>query len=144
MSAADLSTGAANEAADLEAFLEEWIRGDHDSDDALERFAAVLAEGFHIVPIPGYPVLDRAGLLGYMLQQRGTDPETVRWVENVRIGYVGEGVVVAFYDEWQVRDGERKGSVISATFVEAPDAPNGVQFAHLHETPIDETDGSDA
>jgi hypothetical protein len=31
--------------------------------------------------------------------------------------------------------------VISATFVEASDAPNGVHFAHLHETPIDETAG---
>jgi hypothetical protein len=125
------------EAADLETYLEDWIRGKYESEDALSRLADVLADGFHIVPIPGYPVLDRAGLIDYMRLQRGTDPETERWVENVRIGYEGSGVCVVYYDEWQVRDGERKGSVISATFVDGPGTPNGVKFAHLHETPID-------
>jgi hypothetical protein len=133
----DIGARAEREVGEVEAFLQAWIGGSVDDSPAtFARFGDVLAPGFHIIPPIGYDPLDRHGIIEYMLRQHGTDPATTRWVENARTGYVGNGVAVVVYEEWQVRDGERKGSIISAFFREASNTPNGVQWTHIHETTI--------
>lgn len=120
----------------MERFLEEWISGWLDpSEQALARFGGVLAPSFHIVGPTG-AVLDATELREYMRRQHGTDPETTRWVENSRLAHADPGLAVVIFDEWQVRDGQRKGSVVSAIFRAMTDAPNGVQWIHIHEVPL--------
>lgn len=134
---AELGARVKREVSELEAFLEGWISGSVDDSQAtFSRFSNVLAPGFHIIPPAGFDPLDRSGLVEYTLRQHGTDPDTTRWVENVRIGHIGRGVAVVVYEEWQIRDGERKGSLISGVLCEASGTPNRVQWAHIHETTI--------
>lgn len=128
--------GWEGEIIEMEAFLEKWIRGEADLGAGLQRLADVLAEGFSIIASTG-EVLRRNELLAYMENQHATDPGTVRWVENVRPGYSGGGVRVAIFDEWLVRDGKRKGNLISAVFYETSNAPNGVEWLHIHESPFE-------
>lgn len=127
---------AQREVVELQDFLEGWISGALDaSEETYRRFSDVLAHDFHIVP-PAGEALDRDGLIEYMVDQHGRDEHISRWVEDLRIHRLAEDIVVAVFDEWQVRDGERRGSRISGILRQASGTPNGVEWAHIHETPI--------
>lgn len=133
---ADLGQRAEREIVDLEAFLEGWISGQLDNSvRTFDRFADVLAPRFHIVPPAGMgEELNRAELIGYMVRQRDTDRATTRWVENILIGHVDDSSVIAVCDECQVRNGVRLNSRVSVTFIAADGTPNGLAWAHIHET----------
>ncbi len=131
----DLAAAAVREVSDLESWLEDWISGRVPASD-FQRFEDSLSPGFTIIPPLDYPILDRNGLLEYMERQHGTDHETRRWTDKVRVGHVSNTMAVVFYEEWQVRDGNQLASLITAVFVPAPQGPNGVQCAHIHETSL--------
>lgn len=120
---------------EVEELLERWIRGTADESE-LDRLSGVLAEDFRIVADTDQ-VLTASELVDYLCDQRGKDPATRRWVENLRLADSDPRATVVVYDEWQIRDGKRIGNLVRVVFGEAPDAPNGVRLLHVQETPLD-------
>ena len=122
-----------------EAALERWIRGAGEGSEALAEFADQLAPGLRIIG-PSGEFHDRDSLLAYLREERGRDPVTTRWVEDLVCWSVVEGIVVVRYEEWQVRDGNRLGARISV--VCRLSEAEGVQWLHIHESRIEESEAT--
>ena len=138
----DLGRRCEQEIIDIEEFFEGWISGRLDSsDETFARFSGLLAPAFNIVG-PTCILLTRIELLEYMRNQHGTDPQTSRWVENPRVAHDVAGLVVVVFDEWQIRDGVLKASTISVVATTKRDDPDGIQWVHIHETPLIESTDS--
>ena len=119
----------------LHRFFEEWLSGRRpDTDEDWRRFPDVLAEDFHLVSPDGV-LLDRQGVLDGLRGAHGGCGDDLRiWTENAAGRRVAGTVWLVTYEEWQERDGETLGRLSTALFRAAADAPNGVQWLHVHET----------
>jgi hypothetical protein len=136
----DVPTGALrarceDEVLELHRFFGEWYRGDHDlAGEAFSRASDVLAEGFHLISPEGV-VTARGDVLGRLRAVHGSKGEgfEVR-IENCSFRIGGRGLGVVTYEEWHDEAGASRGRLSTAVFQDRADAPNGVEWVHLHET----------
>lgn len=124
-----------DEVVDLHRFFERWYRGEPDAHgEEFARVSDVLAEDFRMVTPEG-AVVARSELLAGIRGGHGSKEDFRIRIENLvyRMGVRG-GVAVVTYEEWQEEGGEDRGRVSTAVLHERPDAPNGVEWLHVHET----------
>jgi hypothetical protein len=146
---ADLPARCAAEVVALHEFFEAWLSGRIDrTDDAFARFADALDPGFHIVS-PSGEVRDRESITSGVESAHDAHPDGfgIR-IENVQTrdhvvaaadhgdGDAGDRCLLT-YEEWQTNrggDGDETARLSTVLFREAPDAPGGVAWRHVHET----------
>ena len=121
------------EVVELHAFFEAWYRGAlPETDEAFDRFASVLAPGFHIVS-PDGRVHDREMALAGVRGGYGKRGIRIR-IEGC-VHRVSEGeTILATYEEWQEEGEAMRGWVSSVLFRVNGGAPNGIEWLHVHET----------
>lgn len=124
-----------DEVVELHRFFQEWYRGEIDlEDEGLSRLSDVLSESFHRIS-PDGRLVSRSEILASVRAAHGSKPPgfEIRTGEvQFRIG--GRRVGVVTYEEWHEEGLDRRGRVSTAVFQDRPDAPNGVEWVHVHET----------
>lgn len=131
----ELRARCEDEVVGLHRFFQEWYRGEIDAaGEGFSRMSDVLAEGFHLIS-PDGRLVGRSEILASVRRAHGSkSPEfAIRTGEcHFRAGSRRLGVVT--YEEWHEEGGERRGRVSTAVFHDRADAPNGVEWVHVHET----------
>lgn len=133
------------EIIDLHRFFERWLAGEQEaSPEALARLADVLSERFLLISPEGERRERRAVIeevrRGHGSRQRAGRRFRIR-IEGIEGRLREGGLCLMSYEEWHELDGAAHGRLSSALFRERPDAPNGVEWLHLHETWLPETTG---
>ena len=125
---------AEREVREFHEFIENWLAG---RTDDYARAEEVLPDDFEIVS-PSGERRDggeiRADLRAGHGSAADSDPPFEIRVTDVQTRVERETGVLLAYDEWQRRDGEWEGRTSSVLFRPDDDAPNGVEWVHLHET----------
>lgn len=130
-----MDEACATEVVELHRFIERWLTGVlPKTDEAFARFAAVMGEGFVIVS-PAGVTTPRDELLGELRAGHGSraDDFDIR-IDNLAIRRDLDPLCVVTYEEWQRSADERTARIATALFGPRADAPNGVEWLHLHET----------
>lgn len=99
------------------------------------RFENVMAEEFEIVS-PGGSRMNQPELLAWMRDLEGSleGHEFEIRIENLEERTPAPGIIIVTYEEWQTRDGETTARQSTAVFREKAEAPNRVEWIHVHET----------
>lgn len=120
----------------LHRFFADWFTGVIPNDEStLARLDRALADGFQIVTPEGRSV-DKPRLLEQLRTAHGAHAVDAIAIEirNIRVRHVRPPLCLLTYEEWQRHgDDPPDGRLSSALFRDAEDAPNGVQWLHVHE-----------
>lgn len=123
---------------ELHDFFVAWVNGElPNTDEALARFADALDPRFAMVAPSGELALGAAVVASVRPGHGRADSDAPAGIEirNVNGRSIADGLAVVTYEEWHFAGAAMSNARISsAVFVEAPDAPNGVAWLHLHET----------
>ncbi|MFQ5640515.1 MAG: hypothetical protein ACE5IR_21245 [bacterium] len=128
----------------LHQFFEDWFSGKlADTDENFSRLQGVLAENFQIIS-PDGRVTTKADLApalrkAHASRARAKKPFRI-WIENIQIRLEHSSNPVATYEEWQEIDGETKARISTVIFKARGDAPNGLEWLHVHETWLSKID----
>jgi hypothetical protein len=126
------------EVTDLHVFLQVWLAGLVPRDAAtFARFEDVIGDDFLIISPLG-TITDRAALLPEFEASHGvlaTQSADFRiWIENCRcVRDLGDRALV-MYEEWQSLGDATSARLTTVLFERHPATPNGVSWAHVHET----------
>jgi hypothetical protein len=124
-----------DEVTDLHRFFGGWLRGEIDPEGGgLSRMSDVLAEGFHMISAAG-EILGRSEIVAAVRAAHGSKPAgfAIR-TEDCRFRLGSRRLGVVTYQEWHDEGGESRGRLSTAIFQDRADAPNGVEWVHVHET----------
>lgn len=124
-----------DEVLDLHRFFQAWFRGEIDAGgEAFARVSDVLAEGFHLIA-PDGTMASRSEVLASLRGAHGSKPSdfAIR-TERCHFRAGGRSVGVVTFEEWHEEAGERRGRISTAVFHHRADAPQGVEWVHVHET----------
>lgn len=130
-----LFPAAAREIEELHAVFAAWL-GDAGRRDAglFARIEAALAPDFAMV-VPDGRRLARAKVLAALAAGEGAHgPGFAIRIENVALVAEAPGLVAAIYDEVQSGMTGPSHRRSTALFRAAPDGPNGLRWAAVHET----------
>ena len=114
------------EVRDLHRFFEQWFTGQlPDTDATFARFADALDPDFEIVA-PGGSTTGRTALVADLRSAWNTLGSDFRIrIENLRSRWLGQGLWLVRYEEWQHRAGATRGRLSSALLRESTAAPQG-------------------
>lgn len=124
-----------DEVVDLHRFFQAWYRGEIDPDGGgFSRLSDVLAEGFHMVS-PDGEVIGRGEILSALRAAHGSKvADFVIRTDECRFRSGSRRLGVVTYEEWQEEGGTRRGRIATAVLQDRADAPNGVEWVHVHQT----------
>jgi hypothetical protein len=131
----DLAQRCESEVVELHRFLEEWSNATlPETEAAFERFGGVIAPSFVIIDPDGV-TLGRQPIVDAIRRAHGrwVDTPGVIRIENFRLHQAGGGLALATYEEWHDLPGETVGRLSSVLFGPNEEAPNGLEWLHLHE-----------
>jgi hypothetical protein len=97
------------------------------------RFTGATAKDFHLVS-PAGAMADRTQAEAWIWEMHNTRPDWRLWVEKVQVTAQRAGFWIVTYEEWQESPAGRTVRFSSALLEEAPAAPNGLRWLHVHET----------
>ncbi len=123
------------EIVELHRFLEEWSNAElPNTEGAFSRFGDVIAPSFVIID-PDGAVIERGPIVDAIRSAHGRwrdSPGKIR-IENYRFHQQGGGLALASYEEWHDRGAATVGRLSSVLFGPNPEAPNRLEWLHLHE-----------
>lgn len=124
-----------DEVLELHRFFQDWMRGAPEvNGEAFSRVSEVLGEGFQRIA-PDGSVEGRSEILASLRAAHGSKSAgfAIR-IERCRFRSGGRSLGVVTYEEWHDEGDEKRGRMATAVFRGRGDAPNGVEWVHLHET----------
>ena len=133
----ELNDQCRTEVVELHEFFADWFNGVlADTDDVFDRFASVMVEEFVILSPEGRSC-GRTELLSRLRAAHGChgqsgDAIRIR-IDNYTHRVTEASISVATYEEWQEIGESSRGRLSTAVFRKRADAPNGVEWLHLHE-----------
>ncbi len=123
-----------NEVVELHQFFEDWFNGRlEQTPDGPRRFADVMAEGFEIVTPEGARV-PREPLVQGIADSHGSADGLRIWIDGYSSRVLDGGLLLVSYQEWQERAGVKRGRQSTALFRRRAGTPQGVEWLHVHET----------
>jgi len=123
------------EIVELHEFFAGWFRGELE-DSAFVRFESVMARDFEMVA-PSGVVLGREHIVEGVRGKRGSEGEGFAIeIRDVRERLSSGEIMVMAYEEWQRGGADEawRGRLSTVVFRARSGAPNGVEWAHVHET----------
>ncbi len=125
------------EIVELHQFFQDWFNGVLENQpENFSRLDTALAPEFKMIT-PGSALIERAPLVTGLQAAHNTRNGMRIWIKNVILQHQIGDIFIATYEEWQEIEGQVSARLSSATFKIQADAPNGIEWVHLHETWID-------
>jgi hypothetical protein len=122
------------EITDLHQFFQDWFTGSiPQTETNFARVTSALAPGFVLIS-PDGSLAEYATVIDWLRNGYATRPGFRLWVEKIVLRHTSSELALATYEEWQQRDDRITARLSSALFCHRPDAPNGVEWLHVHET----------
>lgn len=125
------------EVIELHRFFQDWMNAVLEPTDENFRLSEVLADNFAMVTPVGArvsrPEIEQQARASHGAYRDSEEPLTIR-IENLEGRALTTGAYLLGYDEWQETPDGNHGRRSTAVFREQPDAPNGVEWVHVHET----------
>lgn len=125
------------EVIELHRFFQDWMNAVLEPTEANFRLTDVLADDFGMVTPEGARVtrqeIERQVRASHGVYRDSERPLTIR-IENLEGQALTKGAFLVGYDEWQETPDGDYGRRSTAVFRERLDAPNGVEWVHVHET----------
>ena len=126
------------EIVQLHQFFQDWHNGNLAfTEENFSRLSNVLAEQFGMVA-PDGQMIERQPLLEGLHQAHSSRQGMRIWIEDVRVLYWFDHLVLAAYQEWQEINGQITARLSSVLFGEKPSTPNNLEWLHVHETWLDQ------
>lgn len=120
----------------LHRFFVDWFTGSLPNDaSTFARLERALAEGFQMISPHGLR-LDKPELLKRLRSAHGAHADDTFDIEirNIDVRHMLGPLCLLTYEEWQQRgDDPPNGRLSSVLFQDVEDAPNGVEWLHVHE-----------
>lgn len=137
MAAQTLQEACFQEVIDLHAFFQGWLDGTlPESDAVFARFAAANDPAFTLVS-PDGSMAGGVETGAWIRAAHGTRRGFKLWTDAHQMHFQDGNTAVVTYREWQTRDGATSVRRSTVVFYVTPTAPNGVAWAHIHETWLD-------
>ncbi len=123
------------EIVELHQWIEEWSNAElPNTPEAFKRFDQVIAPSFVIID-PDGELIERQPIIEALRGAHG------RWqgaagrisIDGYRLHQTGDGLALATYVEWHDLPSGRVGRLSSVLFGTNAQAPNGLEWLHLHE-----------
>ncbi len=125
------------EVRQLHQFFQAWFAGEIENTDAgFGRFSQTVADTFTLIG-PGGDIKDCATMKAQLRAAHGSGAFQI-WIENPQVQALSDTVTLVLYEEWQIRNGVKTARQSSALFRPKADAPNAIEWLHVHETWINE------
>jgi hypothetical protein len=122
------------EIEDLHQFFEGWLSGRlPNTEAAFERVERALESDFQLIH-PSGEWRDREEILTGLRRAHKSQPGLDIEIRDVRLRASGEDLVLATYEEWQQSESGFDGRLSTVAFHPGGQAPNGLRWAHVHET----------
>jgi len=133
--AGNLRAQALREVETLHAFFEAWFTGElAKSGETFARLEEALAEEFRYV-LPEGRIAERAPVIEAIYGAHGGHGEARIEIRNLECRAQADGLALVFFEEHQWLDGARDSRFNTALLRANAQAPEGVEWVHLHETP---------
>ena len=121
------------EITELHQFFESWYRGKiENTERTFSRLADVLAAEFALIT-PDGQVVERTKLLDLMRAEYATKPEIRIWVENCRVRFSDQNVLIVIYEEHGIDKNRKRVSLITAVLRKNQKHVNGLEWVHISE-----------
>ena len=126
------------EAVELHDFLRDWLIGRLPrADEAFSRFKGVMGEDLLVISPRGttttrVPLLQEFESIHGQLAAKADAFEI--WIENFELKRQLGDAVLFTYEEWHRLEGRTSARLSTVLYGARPDAPNGVEWLHVHET----------
>ncbi len=129
----DIESDCRKEVVELHEFFQQWFTGElPQTDEAFDRFASVMAAGFHIVS-PAGRIMQRDKILDAV--RAGYRSSTLKiWIKNHTHRLTIGDVALVTYEEWQTSGDETRGRLSTALLRVKAGLFNDLQWLHVHET----------
>ncbi len=126
------------EIVELHDFFVAWFTGKLPKNtESFARIESALGAEFLIISPAGVATARKA-LLAQLYQAHGRIPNIRIWIKNVQLRQRHGPIQIVTYEEWQESDGETgretTARLSSVIFHQKKDAPNHLEWLHLHET----------
>lgn len=122
------------EIVELHDFLEQWSNAElPPTDETFARFGDVMAPSFLIIDTDG-ELIGRQPIVEAIRAAHGRWREAPGHIQikNFQLHHQAGGLALATYEEWH-NFGEPRGRLSSVLFGPNTQAPNGLEWLHLHE-----------
>jgi hypothetical protein len=122
------------EVHDLHQFFQDWFNGAiAQSEENFARVTRALNERFALVS-PRGALAEYATVIEWLHSGYGTRPGFRLWAEKITLRHQEGDLALVTYEEWQEMDAVVTTRLSSALFRRRDEAPNGVEWLHVHET----------
>jgi hypothetical protein len=123
-----------SEIVELHNFFIAWLGGElPKTSEIFARFSAATAPGFALIS-PSGQLTERDALVQGLYEGHASRPKLQIWIERPALRVREGALSLVTYEEWQREAGRVTARQSSALFIEAPEAPNGLAWLHVHET----------
>jgi hypothetical protein len=129
-----MTINVAREIEELHQFFQDWFTGAiPQTETHFARVTAALTPGFILIS-PNGSLAEYATVIEWLRNGYGTRPGFRLWTDQIAVRQANADLMLVTYREWQQRDQATNARLSSALFQTWADAPNGVQWLHVHET----------
>jgi len=128
------------EVIELHEFFKQWFKAEiENNDEVYSRLEKALNKDFLLIS-PDGSVSTRDKLLvqlktGYSSHKDATIAYEL-WVQNIQLRLLEGNLCLVTYEEWGKVHGKINARLSSALFRKKIEAPNGVEWVHVHEVSI--------
>ena len=124
----------ATEIQELHQFFQDWFTGAiAQTEENFARVTSGISEQFALIAPDGtlaeYPTVVEWLRGGYRSR-----PNFRLWTDKIVVRHQTNGLALATYEEWQEIDGKINARLSTTLLRAKADAPNGVEWLHVHET----------
>jgi len=122
----------------LHEFFKQWFNAEIDNTDLnFSRLSNAIHEDFMLVMPNGNTTTKKELLVqlreGYGSHKSDKLPYKL-WIQNFECRLIEGNTCLVTYEEWSEIEGRQNARLSSAIFRKKEEAPNGVEWFHVHET----------
>lgn len=124
----------ATEIQELHQFFQDWFTGSiAQTEQNFSRVTMGMSEQFALIS-PDGTLADYQTVISWLRGGYRSRPNFRLWTDKIVVRHQTDELALATYEEWQEIDGKINARLSTVLLRAKADAPNGVEWLHVHET----------